>query len=416
MSGSDAGSGSSDPQSEASSHKEVLDELMNEIDRSQDIVDSLHDQITETEIDLSHVRSELAQLRRIQDTHSIDSSLPLPTCVFDVNKLSLEHRDFVNDFMDRIYDVEMKVEQQETKNRQLTDEADGLSRENERLEKQIRAFKLQTMKFHQERRQITNLIQNTESRLKEELSALRSNAQTMKLEELAISGLIERREDLEHGSGGNLDLECLLVSLNDEIASHELEVDMQEHETQNLRERTQSDLRDLDGTIAQTTRIANWITEKERILAEIERIGGEIRGIRERNLAENRKFNKQTVRYRQLVPIVRKWKGKELPAARTEGLDWLLAQAARGEGQDEGSVAASDLATETLSNGEMNARIQTYREELERMLHLFRVESQRLKGEIETARENSFAPERKILEQINTLKVKIAQRRMAQKA
>jgi uncharacterized coiled-coil protein SlyX len=221
---------------------------MNEIDKCQESLDALNDQIAETEIEFSHVRAEITLLHKIKAKHAISSTFCLASPTFELSILDPEHRDFINDYMDRIYEVEMKVGHQETKNHQLPDEADI-----------------------------------THKRLKEELSAIHSNAQTLKHEELAISGLIERHEDLDQLSGGNVELEKLLISLEDQIACEGSEIDSRNRGLDILEEMTESDLGKMTAAIASTSKLANWDDETPREKDEIASVSisprGEIEGI-----------------------------------------------------------------------------------------------------------------------------------------
>ena len=88
---------------QVAAHRDLLEQLMQGIDDSQDTVDALREQISETEIDLNHLRNEIAELQRVKKMRDIGGTVFTDCPDFEVERLNPEHQDHLNAVLDRIY-------------------------------------------------------------------------------------------------------------------------------------------------------------------------------------------------------------------------------------------------------------------------------------------------------------------------
>ena len=88
--------GSLDP-NDITAHEAVLEELMTKIDESQETVDALREQIADTEVEISHLKNDILQLKKLKQKKTIECSYIGPEPEFDVSLLNPDHKDLINE-------------------------------------------------------------------------------------------------------------------------------------------------------------------------------------------------------------------------------------------------------------------------------------------------------------------------------
>jgi chromosome segregation ATPase len=393
--------------------KKIQQELTERINDQQNTIGALHDQIAQTEIEVSAARQEIAELRNIEKRQSTEGIFPVTCGNFEKNKLNPEHRAFVNDLLDRIYEVEQTLGEQEKRNSYLSSEYEALILENENLKKRIRQMKIDIERKRQEDRYAKEKIENAQRKLKDQEAQIRSNSQILNLTETAVAALIGRQKDLEDNSGGIVSLEKGIRSLTAEINTEESEIDTTKNQIATLEEDTAQAITEMDKEISELQTLANWAEESERIAEEIEAVKEELTAIRTKNEEANAKYKTLYERYRLLTPLMKKWQRSDLSEFEpTEAIDVLLAQSARAvrSSSDGTDMLNARLEELIVKNSTTEGLIRKRQEELERGITLFRAEAKRLKDRIEARRMKSFEEEHEIVGQISALKVKIAQK------
>jgi chromosome segregation ATPase len=322
---------------------------------------------------------------------------------------------WTHDLLDRIYEVEQALEEQETRNSYLSSEYEALIQESEELKKGVRQLKINIERKRQEDRYVKEKIEHTQRRIRDEEAQIRSNSQTLSLTETAVAGLISRQKDIEDSSGGIVSLEKQITSVEAEIHSEEAEIDATTNRISALEEETAEALAEMDREIGEFQMLTNWAEESERIADEIEAVKEELAVTKSENERANARYKTLYDRYRQLVPIVKKWDRCDLSEYEpTESLDALLAKVSRAVRStvDESDSSGKRLEEEIVKNSTTEGIIRKRQEELERGITLFRMETKRLKDRIEGRRMKSFEEEHELVGQISALKVKIAQKQL----
>jgi hypothetical protein len=334
---------------------------------------------------------------------------------FETSKLNPEHRAFVNELLDRIYEIEQSLGEQEERNSHLSSEYEALVRENEELKKGIRQMKINIERKRQEERHAKEKIENAQRKIKDQEAQIRLNSQVLNLTETAVAGLIGRQKDLEDNSGGIVSLEKGIRSLTAEINSEESEIDTTKNQIATMEEDAAQAINEMDREISELQSLANWAEESERIAEEIEAAKEELTAIRAKNEEANAKYKLLYERYRLLTPLMKKWHRSDLSEFEpTESVDVLLAQAARAVRvtSDGSETMTARLEELIVKNSTTEGLIKKRQEELERGITLFRAEAKRLKERIEARRMKSFEEEHEIVGQISALKVKLAQKQI----
>jgi cell division septum initiation protein DivIVA len=116
-----------------------------------------------------------------------------------------------------------------------------------------------------------------------------------------------------------------------------------------------------------------------------------------------------------LVPLFKKWGNTDLsPFQPIEALDSLLGQCARAVSKTAADLAgaAKILEDKMAQNSQTESLARKRAEELERAIGLFRMESIRLKEQIDSKRAGWSEEEHELVAQISKLKVRFAQRRL----
>ncbi|OHT16904.1 hypothetical protein TRFO_41456 [Tritrichomonas foetus] len=395
-------------------HEDLLEDLMNKIDESQETVDTLREQIADTEVEINHIKNDIVQLKKLRQKQAVECTYNGPTPDFDLNQLNPEHRDLINELMDKIYASELEQEKMESSNQNLEAEVDALTRENEELNQKIRQYKSQIKRTKQEHAYVKNSISMTQQKIKESEQTIRMNNQTLKITSAAVNGLVSRQEELETKDGGTTELEKLINSAENEIAIEQLDVDTTEEQIEKAKEAHREVIEKMNSELNSHTSLINWNDEKAGLQAEIEATRNALKSAKEENQERNQKYATLFNRYKLLTPIVKKWCNTDLSNIEDQEntkIHSLLDQLNQTNQQtnvvtDEKN---QELEIEKVKNGELEGKIKTLREKLEREMAIFATQEKELKGKIDSQRTKSFEEEHIIVTHMNKIKVKIAQ-------
>jgi DNA repair exonuclease SbcCD ATPase subunit len=332
---------------------------------------------------------------------------------FDVATLDEEHRDFVRTLQDKIAEGDLALEQQEFRTRSLTETAEDLKRQNEDLSIQIRSLTAQREKLDSEYRHANADLIRYETQLKSEENVIHSNMQTLKLAETALGGLLIRKAEIEQSDQGIMELASIVQSLQAEIDLIRCEIDRVTEILHDLEDDGGKSISEMDRERRGNEESVNWHEEKLKIEAEIERLK-KLSSDRSKSEQNDRNYWELHSRYRGLVPLFQKWSGKMNLGEdwnESSSIDELLRQCGR---ECDGDVkrVCGDLEGETIHNWELEAVIVRKREELDRLVKLFRGDVQKLKNKIHSVRICASDEEHAVTEQIKDLKIKQAQRRL----
>lgn len=392
----------------------ALNDLLDKIDESQLQVDSLRDQIAEKQVDINHLENEITQLKKLKQKQSIEGNYGIQSPNFDIDQLNQEHKDLINEILDKIYSREMELEKIEAENSNLSAEVDALVLENESINQQIRKYKTQMARKKQEHQMLRNEIQLTQQKIKDSEQTIKMNNQTLKITTAAVNGLAARQEDFENEAGGTTELEKQIASIEMEIAQEQLEIDTTNDQIQRMKDSHQEDINKMDDELKAHTNLINWADEKAAIQAEIDATKEALKQKKSENESKNSSYTSLFNRYKLLAPIVKKWCNTDLSGIEDDqkaDIDTLIEKANKAS---ESSLNATDKKNETLDqkvqeNAALEAKNARKREELEREIQLFYAEEKRLKENIEFQRTRAFEEEHEIVSQISRIKVKIAQ-------
>lgn len=403
-----------DVEGQVAAHRELLDQLMQGIDDSQETVDALREQISETEIDINHVRSEIAELQKVRQTRNINTTVFTDCPDFDMSLLNPEHQDHLNAVLDRIYDLERELEEKEVESTHAQSECDAIARENQSLEQELARTKAAVENAERERRRVETSIENSQRRLKELQILSQTNKQNLSVTEVAVAGLEGRQESLKGKTGGIIELERSIASLQEEVSREQDALDEQRLDTEKVKERMTEDLEEINKHKTNHTELLQWESENEKVLAEIASVKQQLEEAKKANEAESGLYVRLSKRYRDLNALFNKWEGRDIPPCRrSETLDQLFAELAKTE---KGTTAATekrraDLEQIIISNSILEEKIKRKREEIERGMALFTAEQASLKEQVDGLRLKSFEEEQQLVQQINALKLKLAQQK-----
>ena len=405
--------GSLDP-NDITAHEAVLEELMTKIDESQETVDALREQIADTEVEISHLKNDILQLKKLKQKKTIECSYIGPEPEFDVSLLNPDHKDLINEMMDKIYSKELELEKLEKANQNLEDEVDSFTRENDELDQKIRAARIQIKKTKQENSYVRNSITMTQQKIKESEQDIRMNSQSLKLTSAAVRGLESRQEELETKDGGANELQKMIDSAEVEIALEQNDITKTVEQIERANEFHNDAIEQMNNELSSHNSLINWESEKANLQNEIRKTKEELKNAREENDNKNSSYAELFNRYRLLAPIVKKWCNSDLTQIQDEPDKEISALISQSNKASTKSVKVTDekdekLNEEKIKNGELEAIITKKRTQLEREMALFAAEEKRLKERIEYQRTRSFEEEHNIVAQMSKIKVKIAQ-------
>jgi chromosome segregation ATPase len=242
-----------------SAQQELLGRLTRQIDDGQNSMDDLRSRIPEAEISITDKQHEISQLQTLRQKQSTESPFLVSCPVFDV-----EHRNFVTDFLDRIYELEHALKAQEKATRDLSDEYNSLVREKESLRRNIRRVKGRIERAAQDSGNVVDRISVPRRRLRLQKVHVKSNAQTLIVTEAAVSGLVERRRNIEENDGNVVELQSRVRSIAVEIEMEQCEIDRLTNEIAVMDEGMVSAIEEMDREMSQIRKIANCEEEAQR--------------------------------------------------------------------------------------------------------------------------------------------------------
>ena len=403
-----------DVEGQVAAHRDLLEQLMQGIDDSQDTVDALREQISETEIDLNHLRNEIAELQRVKKMRDIGGTVFTDCPDFEVERLNPEHQDHLNAVLDRIYDLEHELEDREAESAVAQDECDALARDNQALEQELARTKIELANVERERKHCENSIESAQRRLKELKIVSETNKTNLKVTETAVVGLEGRQESLRGKTGGIVELEKTIASLQEEKSREEDALAELTTDIEKITEKRQEEVEEITRNGNGYTEMLMWDEENQTVQDEIKFVREQIVKVKAENEKEKEWYTRTSKRSRELTNLFHKWEGRKVPECnRRESVDELLAELAKTEKGTNAEVESTKAALEQLviKNATMEEKIRKKQEEIERNMALFAAERVRLREQVDSLRFRSFEEEHQLITQIQALKLKLAQQK-----
>ena len=260
-----------------------------------------------------------------------------------------------------------------------------------------------------------NSIENAQQRLKEIGITIKANKQSLTITESALQGLIGRQDSIAGKSGGIVDLEKSIKSLQEAISREQDDLDQTTGDTERFRDAMTEEERMIMERSSDYTGMLNWGSERENLRSEISSVTKQLEEARKENEKETQSYTKIAKRMRELTNLFNKWEGKTLPETASDDrpVDELLAELVRNDREKAHSAEDAKKALEqaVITNQVLEEKIKRKQEELDRNMALFHADLKRLKERIDETRMRSFEEEHSLVSQIQALKLKIAQQK-----
>lgn len=395
--------------------KDELDEMLAKIDADQQEVDDLSVQVSNEQLEIEQLRRELSHTKKIRHYQDLETSGPRKDPGIDESKFSSDHRDFIMAKRNVIADLTNQISAIQGSTDLLEDETSGMQRDSVAWTCERGQLAKDISRAYSRRKELEQDVSMTRERLRELATDISMHERTAKDSEAALGELIARQESVEAMAGGKGEITRNVEHLDREIAELTRVVDMLDEDIENIKSDRENFEEKTNKDISRQQEVSNWKSEEDRLKSEMADLRREVAEAENKLKQALSSADVKEARYNRL---------KALAALATEtsgdvganddvSVDVLLKKfdRASAEAAQRKDTGRDSLDEVVLNNAKLEALIAKRREELTRAISLFQGEQARLKAETEYRRTKAFDEERKIVEQIEAAKLKIARKK-----
>lgn len=394
-----------------------LDSLLNDIDESQDQFDSLFREAADLRQEISELKrdNQIAEkVRQARDLVATRKGAPAPPSE-DVN-FPEEHFLFIREKRNAIDLLRTEIMTLRSQTNPLEDEVQDLKQDATALQYRQMRYKKKLERRASERKAVQQQLTLTREMLKETGFDVNAHKSLARDAEVALTGLITRREAVEGQLDKNGQQTLLLKQLEGEVGIVEEKVTALEDDIAFFREERKAYELQAEQEMEQNKAIANWEAEEAHLKREWDKAKKELTQVDTELKKVLKKVNAMEVRHRKLAPIARKWRaevrGSTQPVS-AESVDELLRLCQDGTKSNAETVDAKKIMLDELvrANAGLEQKIESLREWLVKEIKSFEKAKNKMKEAVQQRRTGVFEQEHAMVEQISALKLKLAQKK-----
>lgn len=394
-----------------------LDALFVMIDEAQEEFDNLYAEAAAKRLELDKLQREKGITQKVKLARELEStSHGSNSRRVDESKFSGEHLEYIRNRRNTIDDLRQQVEKIHSETNPLEEEVTALQQDAVTLKHRQIKYQQKLERRESERKEMQHQVTLTKDMLKETSADVTAHQSVARDAEIALSGLIARKDIMESQLDGNSALMHSLRDLDNEISIAEDRVQALDDDLAKLHEdRTtyeDNTAQELDGNKT----AQNWRADESHMRGEWDRVRQDLADTDQELKNTLSRIKEKEVRYDRLVPIVRKWKTRvrgDTRAPSDESVDKLLRQCNRSLTNSTKLVKtrAGGLERLSLENSRLEAAIASKREQLLREIQQFERDKAQLRSTVLQKRTSAFDLEHHLIDQISQLKRRVAQKR-----
>ena len=409
---------STTPMAELLSEKQKeLDSLLNSIDESQDEFDSLFreaEELRQEVIDLKRDNEISEKVRRARDLVATRKGAPAPPS--EDAQFPPEHFVFIKEKRNEIDVLRDQITTLQSQTNPLEAEVNALRQDAAALRYREMRYKKKLERKTSERKAVQHQLSLARDMLKETGFDVNAHKSIARDAELALTGLIGRRERIEGQLDRTGQQTLALKQLEGEVSLAEEKVSALEEDIAWYQEERLNYENQAKQEMEQNKAIANWEAEEKHLKGEWEKVKKELKEVDDELKKVLERVNEKEVRHRKLAPIVKKWKaevrGSTEPVSE-KTIDELLRKCNAGTRTSAkvDETKKSELEKLAIENTRLEQKIESTREWLMKEIRSFEKTQMRMKEDVQQRRTAAFEAEHSIVEQISMLKLKLAQKK-----
>ena len=394
--------------------EERLEALQQEIDAYQAEVDALHQKILDTKFAINKTENSNRLLQQFKPVTVPE--YPLEEVAKDEVQFNMEHDEILRQKNDILQPLKKEITELDEQRSYLEDQLDALVLETQDFQAEIveltEAIRLRNAEGDRIQTQCGYVFDQVTERSTEikMLERLKHEG------EMAYSQLLDRAKNFDALDGGKIDIEKSVINLQNQLRALESEIQDLNTKIQNDKEEDDAIMEDLKNRQNQFETAVDWQTEKEDLLRELQELTDEIK---ERKASLSQKEQKNESKQAGIAkygPLLKKWKGKtgnvEIPAGKSISQLWAEMNEARAKSEELAQRIEREIRDLVNKNGKLEEELEKRKATLQRVISQSYAEEHQFRKGIEERGNRARAEELKLLQQIQEVKLRIAQKNL----
>lgn len=395
-------------------HEEILNELLDQMDKLQSEVDDYTLKINSMDIELTKYKQEEAKLRIINKNLNFEPNRSRQN-VMDDESFNEEHLNLLKSKRNEISRLSEEIDKVKMEIQPVDDLVSDMQRENAILLCQKSDIHKQMQSNLSKKKRLNQDLQMARERLKELDINILNQQRLTKDTEIVVAGLITRLNATISQTDPNSLRAHSIKAMQSQQDYIQARTDEMSNTIQQYQDDQQECVNEIQAQIDTVHKKINWEREQDKLKNEYLQVTQEVKEAQTKSKQINAEIEKLRNRKKKLDPIIKKWestfRGKTVvDSDESEKIDKLLTecnklQNSSNEVKDRSSGTLESLA---VQNCQLETQISKMQERLARDMAQFDIEKNQLKNQIRANRTSAFEKEHSLIEQIKVLNVKIA--------
>lgn len=402
------------------------EELIREISEKKERLNSINSDIQNTVNEIKHYNTEISEIQNditnFTNANRLFESIEVTSIsARSLNETPPEIPVVLNDEHIEI------ITKKRSNIRQLKQTAQDLAQEQQVLESQLFENLMEVSNSNNKIIELKEAFRNHESHstylqskvawLKDQLSERINECnlinQTKREAEQALAALKDRVISNTVQPGGRLDLEKTILSLQNQYNKLMTDIDnLKNHINEDTRLREESKENANRQTTEQNSSV-NWQNERAQLREDLARLNQEIQAKKQKVQTLEKSVSKKAAAFEKHAPLVKKWSSKlesvEVPEDSVAQLYEKINQT-KAQKEAEQKKHHEEMTSLLVENAKLEKEVARKRLALNRIVEQFHTDEAAMKKENEERKTQYEVEEKKLLDQINIFKIKIAQK------
>lgn len=393
--------------------------------RVQDLNNEIEDEksaIQQLNLSISELQADILRFQNANKLYQYLKPSTIPEHAIDTDEdkaveFNEEHTNILKEKRDLIPPLKAETEildnnQKNSENRLTTirTQYDDAQNSIVELQEKIRFVTSESLRSARELHYVEDQITERQNEIRM-MEGLKREAQN------ALSSLLERANDADGLGGGRLDTEKSIVSLQDQLRLVEQEIDDVNGKMDRTKAEDEQDQAEKVNQESAHVAAVNWEKEKKELQEELKDLLQQIQKKKQTLKLTESKTTQDSFSTTRVIPLVKKWQNKKVPNAHVPEdatIESMLAMLDQVKQERENSQIKSEqqIAELIVNNSKLQEEVSRRRKALERIVTQFHADENLMRKKIDDITEKATREEEKLLKQIESTKIKMAQRQL----
>lgn len=398
----------------AAEKEQRLQELQEEIDAYQADVDQLNQQILDMKYQIT--KTENANRLYQQFKPVTVPEYPLEETTDEDVQFNFEHDEILRQKNDILQPLKKEIATLDEERAHLEDQLAALVSETEEFQTEIVELTESIRYMNAEGDRIQTQCAYVYDQVTERSAEVKMMERLKREGEMAYAQLLDRSQNFDAIDGGKIDIEKSVLNLQTTLRAVEAEIHDITTKMQNATDENEAIMDDLKTRQSQFEAAVDWQTEKEDLLRELQELTDEIKE-RKANLSHKEQKNEsKQAGIAKYGPLLKKWRGKtanvEIPSDKSVSQLWSEMNEKKARSEDLAGRIDREIRELVTQNAKLEDELERRKAALQRVISQSYAEEHQFRKGIEDRTARAKAEEQKLLQQIQDVKLKIAQREL----